>query len=151
MSHQRNARGWLATAAAGAMLASGLALPQHAFGELQYDRIPQGQMTAVATDSEEKTGEGANGAIGLVLDGKTDTYWHTAWSGGKAPLPHWFVVQLGKDPVQLGRVELTPRQSSTGSSRVGEYDLFAVSAPERSRPPPRPARSRSTSQSRPTA
>ena len=130
MSHQRNARGWLATAAAGAMLASGLALPQHAFGELQYDRIPQGQMTAVATDSEEKTGEGANGAIGLVLDGKTDTYWHTAWSGGKAPLPHWFVVQLGKDPVQLGRVELTPRQSSTGSSRVGEYDLFAVSAPE---------------------
>lgn len=91
-----------------------------------YTEIPQADMTAVAADSVETTGEGTNGPLELILDGKTDTYWHTKWQNGIDPLPHWFIVKLGDAPVDLGRIDLVPRQSSNGSGRVGEYEIFAL-------------------------
>lgn len=129
MSRRRSPLALLATVSAGALVASGLTLPQPALADLQYEPIAQDQMTAVAADSVESGGEGANGALSLVLDGNTDTYWHTQWTGTLKPLPHWFVIQLGDNAVPLGRVSLTPRQSSNGSGRVGDYDLYAIDAP----------------------
>lgn len=88
-----------------------------------YTALDQSSMTAVAADSVETSGEGANGPIALVLDGNKDTYWHTKWVGGEDPLPHWFVIDLGAEVNNLGRVTLTPRQSSNGSGRVGDYEV----------------------------
>ncbi|WP_311591099.1 discoidin domain-containing protein, partial [Trueperella bernardiae] len=74
-------------------------------------------------DSVETTGEGANGPAKLVLDGNTDTYWHTKWNPAKDPLPHKLVVDLGESVEGLGRIVLTPRQSSNGSGRFGNFNV----------------------------
>ncbi|MDO4612926.1 MAG: endo-alpha-N-acetylgalactosaminidase family protein [Actinomycetaceae bacterium] len=87
-----------------------------------YTEIPQKSMTPVWADSIEETGEGANGPLSLVLDGEPATYWHTKWQPAKDPLPHSFVIALGAQPVEnVGRIVLTPRQSSNGSGRVNDY------------------------------
>ncbi|MBB1482733.1 hypothetical protein H5392_02510 [Tessaracoccus sp. MC1865] len=33
-------------------------------------------------------------------------------------------MKISDEPVQLGRVSLTPRQSSNGSGRVNEYEVW---------------------------
>ncbi|MCI7304884.1 MAG: discoidin domain-containing protein, partial [Trueperella sp.] len=116
-----------AALATGAALAlSGLASP--AFGTTyNYTEIPQGEMSAVFASSEETSGEGANGRLALILDGNRDTYWHTKWNDGEAPLPHTFIVDLGKQVEDLGRIVLTPRQSSNGSGRFGDFQVFTTS------------------------
>ena len=116
--------------AAGAACALTLSLTgTHAFAAettVEYTKIEQGAMEAVEASSVEKTGEGSNGALDLILDSNPDTYWHTKWSDGKDPLPHWFVVKLADKAVPLARVDLLPRQSSNGSGRVHEYSIYAV-------------------------
>lgn len=108
---------------------AGITPVAHAATHKEYTPIPQAGMTAVAADSVETTGEGANGPIAKVLDGDKTSYWHTKWSGGSDPLPHWFIIDLGEEKADVGRVTLTPRQSSNGSGRVGEYAV-AVSRDE---------------------
>ena len=113
----------VAVTSAAALALGGLVFPQTlANAAIEYDPIPQANMSVAEVDSVETTGEGANGPGALVLDGDVNTYWHTKWSGGKDPLPHHITIDLGGE-VDLGRVHLTPRQSSTGSGRVHEYDL----------------------------
>ncbi|WP_406715802.1 endo-alpha-N-acetylgalactosaminidase family protein [Trueperella pyogenes] len=116
----------------GAALAlSGVAAPAYSV-TYTYSPLPQAEMTAVYTDSVEQTGEGDNGPLDRVLDGKTETYWHTKWQGTdnvKAPLPHQFVIDLGKQVDNLGRIILTPRQSSSGSGRFGNFTVAVSDHP----------------------
>ncbi|MEW6899490.1 endo-alpha-N-acetylgalactosaminidase family protein [Trueperella pyogenes] len=116
----------------GAALAlSGVAAPAYSV-TYTYSPLPQAEMTAVYTDSVEQTGEGDNGPLDRVLDGKTETYWHTKWQGMdnvKAPLPHQFVIDLGKQVDNLGRIILTPRQSSSGSGRFGNFTVAVSDHP----------------------
>ncbi|WP_341828932.1 endo-alpha-N-acetylgalactosaminidase family protein [Trueperella pyogenes] len=116
----------------GAALAlSGVAAPAYSV-TYTYSPLPQAEMTAVYTDSVEETGEGDNGPLERVLDGKTETYWHTKWQGTdnvKAPLPHQFVIDLGKQVDNLGRIILTPRQSSSGSGRFGNFTVAVSDHP----------------------
>ncbi|WPB55468.1 discoidin domain-containing protein [Xylophilus sp. GOD-11R] len=49
--------------------------------------------TVRAVDSQETTGE--NGAASNVLDGDPATIWHTGWSSGDVPIPHWIVIDTG--------------------------------------------------------
>ncbi|WP_189260385.1 endo-alpha-N-acetylgalactosaminidase family protein [Trueperella pyogenes] len=116
----------------GAALAlSGVAAPAYSV-TYTYSPLPQAEMTAVYTDSVEETGEGNNGPLARVLDGKTETYWHTKWQGTdnvKAPLPHQFVIDLGKQVDNLGRIILTPRQSSSGSGRFGNFTVAVSDHP----------------------
>jgi mono/diheme cytochrome c family protein len=46
-----------------------------------------------AVDSQETSGE--NGAASNVLDGNPWTIWHTGWSSGDVPTPHWLVIDTG--------------------------------------------------------
>lgn len=63
----------------------------------QADRIPlplpQSAMQVVDADSVEPGSTAAN-----VLDGDPATIWHTAWSKGKAPLPHHLSVRIAAEP-----------------------------------------------------
>lgn len=97
-----------------------------AFGAPVYKYTPldQHEMKTVTANSEELQAEGADGAIDKVLDGDRGTYWHTKWHPVKDKLPHWFVIDLGKEVADLGRVTLTPRQSSNGSGRLGQYEVL---------------------------
>lgn len=109
---------------------SGIVPAAQAATTYEYTPIPQANMRAVAADSVETTGEGANGPIEKVLDADQDTYWHTKWQTGIDPLPHWFIIDLGSLKNNLGRVTLTPRQSSNGSGRMGRYKLEVSTDPQ---------------------
>nr|WP_269452159.1 discoidin domain-containing protein [Tessaracoccus coleopterorum] len=89
-------------------------------------------MSVVAVNSVEPEAElgRGGGPAEYVLDGNRDTYWHTKWQGGVDPLPHHLTVKLADEAVQVGRVTLTPRQSSNGSGRVNEYELLAATGPD---------------------
>ena len=108
-------------AAASALLIGGATLSPLNAQAVDYTPIPQTQMSVVDVSSVEPEGELPNGPAALVLDGKTDTFWHTKWQGGKDPLPHHITIKLADEAVNLGQVRLTPRQTSTGSGRVNEY------------------------------
>ncbi|GAA4898315.1 hypothetical protein GCM10025789_15200 [Tessaracoccus lubricantis] len=110
--------------ATGALAFGGLVFPQAATAAYEYTAIPQTQMSVVDVNSVETTGEDTNGPAALVLDGNIDTYWHTQWSGTVVDPPHHLTVKISDIPVQLGRVRLTPRQSSNGSGRVNAYELW---------------------------
>ncbi|MGO1487974.1 MAG: endo-alpha-N-acetylgalactosaminidase family protein [Arachnia sp.] len=114
-------------AAAVALLIGGATLSPLNAQAVDYTPIDQAEMSVVDVSSVETTGEGANGGGDLVLDGSDDTYWHTKWEGGKDPLPHHITIKLADDAVSLGRVRLLPRQSSNGSGRVNDYELWTSS------------------------
>ncbi|RZM00731.1 MAG: PKD domain-containing protein, partial [Variovorax sp.] len=44
-------------------------------------------------DSQEAAGE--DGRAVNLLDGNAGTIWHTTWSSGNAPYPHWIVIDTG--------------------------------------------------------
>ncbi|XCB29734.1 endo-alpha-N-acetylgalactosaminidase family protein [Arcanobacterium hippocoleae] len=117
-------RKWSGAVAACTMIAlAGIVPAARGAAAYEYTPIEQAGMKAVAADSTATSGEGTNGPIALVIDGKTDTYWHTEYASETAPLPHWFVIDLGAETENVGRVTLLPRQSSNGSGRVGEYQV----------------------------
>ncbi|MDO5050052.1 MAG: endo-alpha-N-acetylgalactosaminidase family protein [Actinomycetaceae bacterium] len=121
------ARSLGATAAVG-VAAVMVGIPAVAATEYVYTDIPQGQMEAKYVSSVEEVAEGSNGPIDKVLDGNVDTFWHSKWQGGVDELPHSFVIDLGAPQGELGRIDLLPRQSSNGSGRVNEYQVWAVQA-----------------------
>ncbi len=43
-----------------------------------------------------------------ILDGNPETFWHNVWIGGEPPLPHFLVIDLGKE-YSVMMVELTRR------------------------------------------
>ncbi len=57
-----------------------------------------------------------------LIDGRTDTFWHSQWHGTPAPYPHEVVVDLGVDS-ELRGFTLTPRQART-SSRVRRVAFY---------------------------
>ena len=51
--------------------------------------------TIAGFSSQEAGGEGpVNGYATAAIDGNTGTFWHSKWSGGEAPYPHWFAVDM---------------------------------------------------------
>lgn len=42
--------------------------------------------------SDETASDG--GGMASLIDGDLNTYWHSQWEGGDAPLPHWAVIDM---------------------------------------------------------
>jgi hypothetical protein len=57
-------------------------------GTYEYDKSEW----SVIDYSDQQVDDG--GGAGTILDGDFDTYWHSAYSGGAAPLPHWVIIDL---------------------------------------------------------
>ncbi|KAA8479177.1 F5/8 type C domain-containing protein [Arcticibacter tournemirensis] len=68
---------------------------------------------SVVDVSTEEPAEGeVNGGLGIhIIDNKTSTFWHSKWDGGEAPLPHWFIVDMGESHLLRG-LSFIGRQSS---------------------------------------
>ncbi|WP_316804835.1 discoidin domain-containing protein [Pedobacter nototheniae] len=64
----------------------------------------------ITTSSEQLTGENT-GLATAVLDGDVNTIWHTNYTGGQTPFPHWLLVDMKKQIV-VTQVNLTARQNS---------------------------------------
>lgn len=66
----------------------------------------------ITASSEEVTGEGAvNGRAAVVLDGIITTYWHSKYTGGAVPFPHWLIIDM-KKANKLVTVDLTARHNN---------------------------------------
>ena len=66
----------------------------------------------VTASSEELTGEGAvNGRAARVVDGNIATYWHSKYTGGAIPYPHWLIIDM-KKAIKPVTVDLTARQNN---------------------------------------
>ncbi|MFU1857976.1 BT_3987 domain-containing protein [Sphingobacterium sp. NGMCC 1.201703] len=46
-----------------------------------------------------------------ILDGNVDTYWHNIWMGGEPPLPHFLIIDLGKEHEMMA-IELIRRANN---------------------------------------
>lgn len=77
--------------------------------------------TATAS-SEERTGEGSNGALVLTLDGNTGTYWHSEWQSGTGVLPY----ELDFDPQEEYTITHVAMRNRSGYTDV-DWGYFYVS------------------------
>ena len=66
-------------------------------------------MTASA--SSEAGVSGNEGGVEFLIDGNTDTYWHSKWSSPVAELPHWVEVDMGTD-YYVNQVEMYRRMTA---------------------------------------
>jgi len=71
------------------------------------------------------TNEPSEGAPEHLVDGDTGTYWHSAWSSGVEPLPHWIQITFEEEK-QVGGFSYTFRQPSGITDRPNHFD-FQVS------------------------
>lgn len=103
--------------------------------------------TIVGFSSQEPEEGPDNGGLALhTIDGKDATFWHTQWSGGNPPPPHWLTVDMGVKQVlhgliMKGRQSTNPGKPNTVKVEVsddnttwtnaGTYTLQNVNAEQR--------------------
>jgi PKD repeat protein/photosystem II stability/assembly factor-like uncharacterized protein len=78
--------------------------------------IPRTGYSVHQYDSQEPRNEAIK-----TIDGKTATFWHTAWSTSSPPHPHFITINLG-NTYNLGRVTYTPR-SDQSNGRIKDYKI----------------------------
>lgn len=66
----------------------------------------------------------ANDAAALAIDGNPNTMWHTRWEADAAPMPHHFIVDLGRT-ASISGFRYLPRQDLVPNGTVARYRLYA--------------------------
>jgi hypothetical protein len=76
------------------------------------DKINLGWTIAAYSDQEDDR------PARTIIDGdySNDSYWHSAWSNGNAPLPHWVIIDM-KHKTEVARI-VTQRYSNTDASTI---------------------------------
>ncbi len=68
---------------------------------------------AVTASTEERTGEGPiNGRAAVTADNDLNTFWHSSWSSGEPPYPHWLSIDM-KAEIFVTKVAMAPRQNNS--------------------------------------
>ncbi len=89
----------------------------------KYFKFETNDLAIVNFTSEEKTGEPAGGGCAVhAIDGNTNTYWHSIWSGGNPQLPEGIVVQLPDNMIVM-RIDIV-RRVSTSNKDLREMKLY---------------------------
>lgn len=68
------------------------------------------------------TQEPSEGPKANLVDGNINTYWHSAWSSGVAPLPHWIQITFNS-PVLFGGFQYWMRQGGAATDRPTQWDV----------------------------
>ncbi|WP_430973327.1 discoidin domain-containing protein [Sunxiuqinia rutila] len=90
--------------------------------DITYD-IENATMLELTEDMIETfTQESSEGPKKNLLDGNINTYWHSAWSSGVAPLPHYIQVTFA-EVTKLGGMHYTFRQNGDNGGRPDQFDL----------------------------
>lgn len=98
-----------------------------------YENVDQSLLATVMADSEELQGERSSnsGPVDRILDGNSSTFWHSKWKIGRGgtELPHYFIVKTrsGEPIADVSRVILGTRQSSSGSGRAKNFEVYTRS------------------------
>ena len=82
-----------------------------------YAEIPLTAAMLVTYTQETTEGPKTN-----LVDGNIATYWHSAWSGTTAPLPHWIQITFNSD-VLFGGFQYWMRQGGAASDRPTQWDV----------------------------
>ena len=86
--------------------------------------LPKEQMTATA--GSEQAQVGGEGPASNVLDGDSDTIWHTVWAG--TPIAnHWLNLELDK-PATVSGFRLQQRSGRNGVIKEAEIWVKTVGA-----------------------
>jgi galactose oxidase len=72
----------------------------------------------VSADSQDTAG--GDYAASNAVDGDTNTFWHTKFVGGVAPLPHALTIDM-RSSQQVSALTYLPRPPSSPNGRVGRY------------------------------
>jgi len=77
----------------------------------------------IACDSQEPISPAAN-----AIDGDPETIWHTVWSPAADPMPHYLVIDLGRES-NLSGLRYLPRQKKP-QGRWAECEVFCSNDPK---------------------
>ena len=83
--------------------------------------LPRTGWTAAA-DSQETAGE--DGRAQNVLDGDTNSIWHTEYSDDEPALPHTLTVDMKKTYLVSG-LSYLPRPAGSANGRIGQYTIVS--------------------------
>jgi YVTN family beta-propeller protein len=83
--------------------------------------IPRAGWSVQVDSQEAATGQNSAAA---AIDGNPATFWHTRYTGGNAPLPHRYIVNLGQ-PRGIGGFRYLPRPAATGlNGTIAGYNFY---------------------------
>lgn len=68
-----------------------------------------------------------------AIDGDPETFWHTQWQPSAKPMPHWLVVDLGRE-LPLTGITYLPRQDMA-NGRIAEAEISCSNEPKKWGPP----------------
>lgn len=77
-------------------------------------------------DSEEVNNPGR---AAMAIDGDENTIWHTRWSTGNDPYPHYIDFDLGRE-YYLHEFTYLPRQDGGHNGRVKDFELYFTNTPD---------------------
>jgi F5/8 type C domain len=84
-------------------------------------RLPVSALTAVAVDSEETVDENAKKE--MAVDGRTSTFWTTAWPAPPGPShPHWIVLDLGQ-PMMTDGLSYARRTDAYLNGTIAQFEI----------------------------
>ncbi len=70
--------------------------------------------------TEEPAEGGGQGLATALIDDDISTFWHSQWSGGNPPYPHWVSVDMGKE-VTIGSFECFRRQGNGSGPSIIQF------------------------------
>ncbi|WP_343321026.1 discoidin domain-containing protein [Sphingobacterium multivorum] len=77
--------------------------------------------SASASSVETEEGE-KNGKPESLIDGDITTFWHSTWSDGEPPYPHWFIIDMAKVEA-FGRFGMIRRYNNTNGFKTFNIEV----------------------------
>lgn len=107
---------------AGTKLTSGMVRPVRRPIDTKY--YPEQLAKLAVTDAmiETYTQEVSEGPKVNLVDNNPNTFWHSAWSNGVAPLPHWVKISFA-EPTAMGAIRYFFRNNASQNGRPTQFAL----------------------------
>lgn len=68
--------------------------------------------------------DNGTGKVEAMIDGKTNTYWHSDYSNNNQDMPHWFMVDM-KKAQKVGAVGIVTRQAAVVvNGHIKDYEIW---------------------------
>ncbi|MEU9887534.1 glycoside hydrolase family 2 TIM barrel-domain containing protein [Sphaerisporangium sp. NPDC051011] len=102
-----------------------VAAPASALPVASGTLIPHAQWSLKYVDSQDYGPEGTSlsGPAISAFDNTANTFWHTAWRNGNAPLPHEIQIDLG-GTYPIASFQYLPRQDDNANGRIAQYEFY---------------------------